>query len=193
MAELKACTPATPSPSNGVVEPPPLPKQKSSSAGSANHTPIRFSSLRTRPPFPIVEEKASFTIRLKALCPLPCELVVTSPMYSAAPNGDPAYSSRKTVKLRSGGRLRARMSKLSEPFLSEVGLTATTRLASGMQSASCCDDGVSSNCKLSWAIDVAGDAMTPTTSAMALVLMMVAIRFKFNFEFLRPFSGLLLL
>ena len=43
-AELKACTPASLSPSNGVA---PLPgRQNSSSAGSANHMPIRLRSTR---------------------------------------------------------------------------------------------------------------------------------------------------
>ena len=64
LAELKACTPASLSPSNGVGGVP-APRQKSSSSGSANHTPIRLRSTRTRAPSTTVEEKASCTMRLK--------------------------------------------------------------------------------------------------------------------------------
>jgi len=60
--ELKAWTPAWPSPSNGVVG---LfgPRQKLSSLGSANQLPIRLRSTRWRTPLTRVEEKASWTIR----------------------------------------------------------------------------------------------------------------------------------
>src|SRR5215813_1855134 len=95
LAELKACTPASPSPSKGVMG---LlgPRQKSSSTGSANHTPTRLRSTRTRLPFTSVEENASWTIKVKVLWALPLTSVVKSPMYSAAPKGAPASSSRKT-------------------------------------------------------------------------------------------------
>ena len=78
MAELKACTPAVLSPSKGVTG---LlgPRQKSSSAGSANHAPIRLRSTRTRWPLTSVDEKASWTISLNVLWALPCLFVVKSP------------------------------------------------------------------------------------------------------------------
>jgi hypothetical protein len=59
LAELKVCTPASLSPSNGVTG---LfgPGQKSSSFGSANHMPTRFRSTRTRLPSTRVEENASW-------------------------------------------------------------------------------------------------------------------------------------
>ncbi len=45
--EDNTVAPAWPSPSKGVIGPPPSPKQTSSSFGSANHTTTFFSSLRT--------------------------------------------------------------------------------------------------------------------------------------------------
>jgi hypothetical protein len=50
-----------------------------------------------RAPLTSVDENASWTISLKVFWPLPAGFVLKSPMYSAAPNGAPAVSSRKTV------------------------------------------------------------------------------------------------
>src|SRR5207248_746350 len=91
LAELKACTPALLSPSNGVTGLP-APRQKSSPSGSANQTPIRLRSTRVRTPSTSVDEKASWTMSLKVLRPFPRPLVLKSPIYSAAPNGAPAFS-----------------------------------------------------------------------------------------------------
>src|SRR5262245_41853555 len=98
LAELNACTPASLSPSNGVIGPPPLPKQMSSSAGSANHMPTWLRSTRTRLPLTSVEANASSTIRWNSACALPYLSVSTSPKYSAAPNGEPGTSNRNVVK-----------------------------------------------------------------------------------------------
>jgi hypothetical protein len=49
-----------------------------------------LSSARTRWLLTIVLENASSTIRCSSLSALPRAFVVTSPMYSAAPNGEAA-------------------------------------------------------------------------------------------------------
>ena len=69
-AELKACTPASLSPSNGVIG---LltPRQKSSASWSANQTPMRFRSTRCRLPLTSVDEKASWTISLRFVVGVP--------------------------------------------------------------------------------------------------------------------------
>ena len=64
--------------------------------------PTWLRSTRTRWPLTIVLENASSTIRWNSLSALPRASVVMSPMYSAAPNGAPAVSSRNTVKSRFG-------------------------------------------------------------------------------------------
>src|SRR5262249_37657942 len=106
LAELNACTPASLSPSNGVTGLT-SPRQTSSSSGSANQHATRRRSTRTRLPLTSVDEKASVTIRLNVFWPFPRASVLKSPMYSAAPNGDGACSSRNTVKSRLGGSWRA--------------------------------------------------------------------------------------
>ena len=142
-AELNACTPASSSPSNGVTGACPLPRQKSSPAGSANHAPTWLRSTRTRLPSTSVLENASETMSLNVLCARPLRSEVKSPMYSAAPKGAPACSSRKTVKVVLGGRPLASTVKLSKPTWSTVSSTPILTRALGMHPASCGLDGVS--------------------------------------------------
>src|SRR4051812_2822483 len=84
LAELNACTPASLSPSNGVTG---LlgPRQKSSSAGPANHMPTWLGSTRTRWPLTIVVENASAAMRWSPLPALPRRRVGVSPTSPAAP------------------------------------------------------------------------------------------------------------
>ena len=76
-------------------------------------------------------------------CAVAVRSVVMSPMYSAAPNGEPACSSRKTVKVVLGGRPLASTVKLSKPTWSTVSSTPILTRALGMHPASCGLDGVS--------------------------------------------------
>jgi len=59
--------------------------------------PTWLRSTRWRSPLTIWLENASSMMALNVLSALPFLLVVMSPRYSAAPNGAPAVSSRKTV------------------------------------------------------------------------------------------------
>src|ERR1700712_1771630 len=70
-SELNAWTPASLSPSNGVIGPLPAPRQKSSPVESANQKPTSFSSVRTRCPLSRLDEKASATISLNVFCVFP--------------------------------------------------------------------------------------------------------------------------
>ena len=117
LAELKACTPASLSPSNGVTGL--LARQAEvivRRVGEPDADPVEVDAhARGR--------RRAWTRRppgrsdLKVFWPLPCALVLKSPMYSAAPNGAPACSSKKTVKSRLGGRFLAWIWKLSKPAL----------------------------------------------------------------------------
>ena len=67
-------------------------------------------------------------------------------MYSAAPKGAPACSSRNTVKSVFGGRPEACTSKVSKPSVLVVRPTSMFTRACGMQPANVAEDGVSFRC-----------------------------------------------
>ena len=160
LAELKACTPASLSPSNGVraVDA----EAEVVGLGSANQTPIAVqidalpAAVDERRREGFLDDQPQGRVAVAAA------FVLKSPMYSAAPNGEPACSSRKTVYSRFGGRSRAAISNVSKPCFSVVSPTLTCSCAPGMQAASCADEGVRAICSCGRLLRVVrGGAVAP--------------------------------
>jgi hypothetical protein len=91
LAELKACTLASASPSNGVGQAEFIVGRISEPDADPVEIDAHTTALHERGRKRLLHDQA------KVFWPLPTSLVVKSPIYSAAPNGAPACSSRKTV------------------------------------------------------------------------------------------------